>query len=107
MANAAIRLDQDMQVGLRAAAQILEKDDGSRAEMNECLSLVMKALDKLEALLEESLDDQIAKVLEADFVWKTALLESITPTVSADQLRAIFVLVKARPYLSDLPNSIS
>lgn len=86
-----VELDEELQVGIRAAMMLLEQDPSARAGVQECMLKVRNALNMYEAHLTEA--------NESDFIWKSELIDSIPPFVSSTQLRAILVLLKARPFL--------
>lgn len=95
-------LDSEMQVALRAALEVCEEP----VKLEECLVQVNAAIQKEEAFLEALYRDRapsgVISVVEADVQWKKEIMKDIPIGVTADQLRAIHVLVKSRPFLKDL-----
>ena len=94
--------DNDMVVALLAASQSAT----IISELEECLVRARRALTAEESTLESEYRDRssphIIQVLENDVSWKSELLDTIPLGATADQLRAVAVLVKSRPFLQDL-----
>ena len=95
--EALLKADEEFQVGLRAASEVASD---LRAR-EECLMRVVEALDREESLLS-TVDQKFFEIVMSDIQWKNALIDSIPPNVSEDQLRAMHVLVKTRPFISDI-----
>lgn len=104
-------IDEEMQIGLRAAFEVLELNPKDRISVQECFSKVVNSLNRHEELLcsfKLNAHTNCASrtcllcTLESDFMWKSALIASIPLTATAEQIRAVFTLVKARPYLAEL-----
>ena len=91
--------DEALVVSLLAAAQVASKID----QLEECLLAARAALKNEEIILNmlyaDQADYELTTILQNDITWKTALLDSIPLGPSPDQLRAITVLLKTRPFL--------
>jgi hypothetical protein len=92
-----LKADEEFQIGLRAASEVAS-DIRAR---EECLMRAVEALDREESLLS-TIDVNMFEIVMSDIQWKNALIDSIPPDVSEDQLRAMHVLVKTRPFISDI-----
>lgn len=89
--------DQEFQIGFRASAEVAS----DQIAREECFVKAARALDREEQLLE-SIDPKFFDIVLQDVAWKHAIMDSIPIDPSDDQLRAIHVLVKSRPFLSQL-----
>lgn len=89
--------DQEFQIGFRASAEVAS----NLIAREDCFLKAANALDREEYLLG-SIDPKIFNIVLQDVAWKHAIMESIPINASEDQLRAIYVLVKSRPFLSQL-----
>ena len=99
MLKTVLEADEEIQVALRAGADLIEQNaPGARVALQECFSKFVAALERHEQCLGDA-KNNFACILEADLQWKTALLDAVPPMVTAEQLRALFFLVKARPFL--------
>jgi hypothetical protein len=94
-----LEADQDFQVGLAAAAEV---DPENVIAREACLAKAVQALQREHSLISALSDLRLFEVVMNDVQWKQAIMESLPLGVGGDHLKAIHVLVKCRPFLSDL-----
>jgi hypothetical protein len=112
-----IAADEELQVGLRSAAELANRTDLFAYE--SCLQKSVQAVERAESVLAAAIVqhrsslsslppaefvsiEKLFKVLDSDIVWKHELLFGIAIDASRDQLNALATLVKTRPFIGQL-----
>jgi hypothetical protein len=94
--------DLEFLVGLSAASQV---DPSNVVGREECLRKSVLALERERELLSRIGDVRWFEPVLSDIEWKESIIRGLPFPPSPDQLRALSVLVKARPFLSDIPST--
>lgn len=94
-----LEADQDFQVGLAAAAEV---DPANVLARESCLYKAAEALKRENSVLDSLSDVRLFDTVLNDVQWKQAIMDSLPLGAGSDHLRAIHVLVRTRPFLSDL-----
>lgn len=99
-----LEADEEMQVAIRAAIEVVT----NIPELERCLQKAIEAIAKEKFALTEIYrhvagdNARIINAVENDVQWKETLMEQLPIGPSQDMLRALFTLLKTRPYLGEI-----
>lgn len=91
-----MQCDADFRAGLEAAAQVLT----NVCAREECLRKCREAIENEKQLVV--LDADHFDTILSDIQWKETLLKNLPLDPTEEQYRAIIVLVKCQPFLSQI-----
>ena len=97
-----VECDNEFQVGLLAASQVLS-DVRAR---EECLLKCRQAIEREKLILKSLTRIQNFESVISDIQWKETLLDTLPLEPTEDQFRALNVLVKCQPFLSSIFSEI-
>lgn len=102
-----IEADEELQVALRAAMEVVSNIPELESCLHKCIQAIAKekfALTELYRQLSHE-NARIINAVENDVQWKESLMQELPLGPSHDMLHATYVLIKARPYLSEIHTS--
>ena len=102
-----LEADEELQIALRAAIDVVANIPELERCLQKCIEAIAKEKFALTQLYRHVAGDNSHTInaVENDVQWKEALMQELPLGPSQDAVRALYTLVKARPYLSEIHSS--